>query len=656
MVPARSLSRPAPASSALLRPGTVRPWQEAVARASVVTVAVVAFGALAQWPLAGRQGWLFAGNLTVSAGFAAGSVLLSDELKHTPARRALLVASLLWSIAWVQVWDAGPLPFIASLTGPAPALVAIWGLLRFPQPWRSRRASRAVLAVMIALQAEGAAITLTEDHPAGPWWPRISAPGLHAVLLAVYNAGGIAATALFAGLFIARTRRLRGHELRITLPIAAAVGLGALATAVSTAADALGAAGTFLDGCYAAEDVLLSSVPLSFALSYVLRRLSIEELSGRVGPYDTLPEARDKLRRALRDPTLQILLPVTARQSAPPISMTAVSADGPARWVDASGQEHPAPLFPAGIPAAGSTLAAGRLLLPVYDTNGRPVAVISAHPSLARFGDLLTATVQSLALVLDNARMLAQLRDEVTLARQSRARVEAAVTAERRQIRHRAGTGPLIRAEAARVHLETAVNALTAAGQPVPEALAAASAAITRAAKDIRRLSGGAEPLGLANGLTEAIPLILADHPTVSADLDVLDGHRPDPAVELVAYFVVTAAVGNALKHAGPDAAVTVAISHVPEATALTGTENAVATHRHRRCTLVVDVRDDGPGGARATGHGLALLASRVASVSGTMELTSPAGQGTTIRVAIPCASPIPPASTMAARLSRPDG
>jgi signal transduction histidine kinase len=68
------------------------------------------------------------------------------------------------------------------------------------------------------------------------------------------------------------------------------------------------------------------------------------------------------------------------------------------------------------------------------------------------------------------------------------------------------------------------------------------------------------------------------------------------------------------------------------------GAEPAAASDEHgnRKGKLVVDVRDDGPGGAQASGHGLTLLAERVASVGGTMQLTSPVGQGTAIHAIMP--------------------
>jgi signal transduction histidine kinase len=52
---------------------------------------------------------------------------------------------------------------------------------------------------------------------------------------------------------------------------------------------------------------------------------------------------------------------------------------------------------------------------------------------------------------------------------------------------------------------------------------------------------------------------------------------------------------------------------------------------------LVVEVRDDGSGGARVEpGGGLAGLASRIAAVDGTFSVSSPAGGPTVVRAEIP--------------------
>ncbi len=55
---------------------------------------------------------------------------------------------------------------------------------------------------------------------------------------------------------------------------------------------------------------------------------------------------------------------------------------------------------------------------------------------------------------------------------------------------------------------------------------------------------------------------------------------------------------------------------------------------------LVIEVSDDGPGGASAqAGTGLRGLTDRVAAVGGTLQITSPCGGGTSIRAEIPCGS-----------------
>ena len=56
--------------------------------------------------------------------------------------------------------------------------------------------------------------------------------------------------------------------------------------------------------------------------------------------------------------------------------------------------------------------------------------------------------------------------------------------------------------------------------------------------------------------------------------------------------------------------------------------------------SLIVEVRDDGRGGADASGGtGLRGLADRVAALDGRLDIHSPPGEGTSVRAEIPCAS-----------------
>ena len=94
---------------------------------------------------------------------------------------------------------------------------------------------------------------------------------------------------------------------------------------------------------------------------------------------------------------------------------------------------------------------------------------------------------------------------------------------------------------------------------------------------------------------------------------------RLPAAVEATAYYVVAEALANVAKHA--------------RAT------NATITGHLEKDRLVVEIHDDGCGGADpAGGSGLTGLADRLAVVGGRLSLSSPVGGPTRMRVEIPCA------------------
>jgi signal transduction histidine kinase len=140
------------------------------------------------------------------------------------------------------------------------------------------------------------------------------------------------------------------------------------------------------------------------------------------------------------------------------------------------------------------------------------------------------------------------------------------------------------------------------------------------ALKEIRDLVRGIHPVILEDrGLDAALSAVVARSPIpVALDVDVAT--RPPAAVESAAYFVVNEALTNITRHAKATKA------HV-----------GIARAGDR---LVVEVRDDGVGGADMTrGTGLAGLRDRVAGMGGTMFVISPPGGPTTISVELPCGS-----------------
>jgi signal transduction histidine kinase len=140
------------------------------------------------------------------------------------------------------------------------------------------------------------------------------------------------------------------------------------------------------------------------------------------------------------------------------------------------------------------------------------------------------------------------------------------------------------------------------------------------ALKDIRDLVRGIHPVILEDrGLDAALSAIVAKSP-VPVTLDVQIAERPPAAIESAAYFIVNEALTNIARHASATRAYI-----------------SIARAGGR---LVVEVRDNGRGGADATlGTGLSGMRERATALGGKMYVISPPGGPTTISVELPCGS-----------------
>jgi signal transduction histidine kinase len=141
---------------------------------------------------------------------------------------------------------------------------------------------------------------------------------------------------------------------------------------------------------------------------------------------------------------------------------------------------------------------------------------------------------------------------------------------------------------------------------------------LTDVLDDLRELSRGLHPAVLSeDGLRLALhSLALRSAVPVELRLDI-DAERFEEPVEVAAYYVVSEALTNTVKHA-----------HASR------TEVRV---RHRDGWLELVVSDDGMGGADAArGSGLTGLADRVEAIGGTMKIMSPSDAGTAISVKLP--------------------
>jgi signal transduction histidine kinase len=200
----------------------------------------------------------------------------------------------------------------------------------------------------------------------------------------------------------------------------------------------------------------------------------------------------------------------------------------------------------------------------------------------------------------------------------SRARVVAAAAEERQRVVRDLHDGAQQRLVATVINLKLAVGELGNDDGQVEGLVGEALEHAEKANFELRELAHGILPRVLTSGGLRASVEELANRWALPVTVDV-SPRRFSPAIEATAYFVVSEALTNAIKHSGAHAA---------------------AVHANvEGSELRVEVRDDGVGGADpGKGSGLTGLRDRVEALGGTTEIASPAGGGTSLLARIPIA------------------
>jgi signal transduction histidine kinase len=201
----------------------------------------------------------------------------------------------------------------------------------------------------------------------------------------------------------------------------------------------------------------------------------------------------------------------------------------------------------------------------------------------------------------------------------SRAATVEAADAERRRIERDLHDGAQQRLVSLAMNLGIARAMLKDLPEPGREVIARSHEEAKLALTELRDFIRGLHPAVLDElGLDAALSGLAARTP-IPVDVRVDLPERLAPALESVAYFVVSEALTNVVKHSGASRA-----------------EVGLARRDGR---IVLTVADDGRGGAgTAGGSGLAGLSRRVASVDGALALSSPTGGPTRLTVELPCA------------------
>ncbi|MEV4098062.1 sensor histidine kinase [Streptosporangium saharense] len=215
------------------------------------------------------------------------------------------------------------------------------------------------------------------------------------------------------------------------------------------------------------------------------------------------------------------------------------------------------------------------------------------------------------------AMALADRVDELTA---QRADTTVAQAAEIRRIERDLHDGAQARLVALGMSLATVERLMRTDPDQAAELLREARAGAATSLTELRDLVKGINPPVLTErGLVDAVRALALDSPLETA---VSAGERLslDPPIESALYFGVAELLTNAAKHARATRA------HVSVVRDGTGIE--------------VEVEDDGRGGAdMRTGGGLDGLRRRLAVFDGTLEVTSPKGGPTHVRMMVPCES-----------------
>jgi len=221
----------------------------------------------------------------------------------------------------------------------------------------------------------------------------------------------------------------------------------------------------------------------------------------------------------------------------------------------------------------------------------------------------LAGFIELVATAISNADAQAELQA-------SRARIVATADQTRRRFERDLHDG-------AQQRLVSLALQLRAAQAEPPQAdelvqwLGQMAATVTGVLDELREIAHGLHPAVLAAGGLRPALTVLARRSAVPVRLHIeLEGRLPDP-VEIAAYYMVSEALTNTIKHADASAADV----HV------TATDGV----------LRVSVRDDGRGGANfADSSGLAGLKDRVEALGGRISLDSPPGSGTAMEITLP--------------------
>lgn len=494
------------------------------------------------------------------------------------------------------------LPYAAWLGGLTDVLLAQL-LLQYPSRALRSRVERAVLAAAYVqvLVVNGVREVFVNLHDYFPCpcvhsFPTVHNPAVFRVLETEVRIAIVALGSAVVALVFRRWRHSSGPARRALNPL----WFAGIATVTALILDALLGFAPLTSAQASGESAVVTIIQLSVPIALLVglirirqSRSAVADLVVALGRAPGPTGVRQALASALGDPNLTVWYWVPETQA----------------YVDADGRVADPARLPGGRAATEVT------------TEGAPLAVLVHDHELLDQRPLLDAVAAAARLALENARLQAALAAQLAEVRASRARIVQAGLQERRKVERDLHDGAQQRLLGLSLTItmirDQMIGGADHDGQ-LRSLVEAASTQIREAIGELRELGRGILPAVLVHdGLAAAVETLaaLAPLPVIAR----IEPSRHPEAVEATAYFVIAEALANVARHAHA--------SH------------AEVTARRADCQLVVEITDDGIGGAPAHGGGSGLtgLADRVAALGGQLTITSPADRGTSIRAELPC-------------------
>jgi signal transduction histidine kinase len=536
-------------------------------------------------------------------------------LAHRPGdrfARLLVVAGLLWSTTALA--ESGD-PTAYSTGRIAAWLVEpllVYLLLSFPSGHLARGLEQRLFGAMVALVAllyvPTALVadqfpervpwaTCDVDCPANAFSLAGSEPAIVEAFVRPLRETLTALLYLAVAAHLVRRRRSAGPLLRrALLPVVATAAFRALALIVYLLARAVDPSSDQMAALGWAYVLSLPIVAVGFGVGLILRGLyaarALERLAAALRALTSPRDLRPAMADALDDASLRILF---------------WRPGEPGHWIDDSG-------WPVRAPRRDDKTDVTEVAV-----EGRRIAAIEHDAALAQDPALMQAAASYALTVLENNRLVGELRSSVGELARSRARVVAVGDEVRRRLERDLHDGAQQRLVALRMELGVQSALLEERDADTAARLAALGEDVEQTIDEVRALAHGIYPSLLADRGLAAALTAAARSSTIPASVDTDGIGRFTPEVESTVYFACLEALQNASKHAS--GATRVAISlWVADG-------------------LEFEVRDDGAGfdeQERSAGAGLTNLRDRLSTVGGTITVRSTPGAGTRVTGTVP--------------------